>query len=42
MRKMIASVLVVLALSASMIGPSQAYWTTIGNGVYWCDYTGCR
>ena len=42
MRKMIASVLVVLALSASMISPSQAYWTTIGNGVYWCDYTGCR
>ena len=38
MRKMIASVLVVLALSASMISPSQAYWTQIGNGVYWCEF----
>ncbi len=42
MRKMIASVLVVLALSASMISPSHAYWKQIGNGIYWCDYTGCR
>ena len=42
MRKMIASVLVVLALSASMTSPSQAYWKQIGNGIYWCDWSGCR
>ena len=46
MRKMIASVLVVLALSASMISPSQAYYVTIGNSIYWCEWgvgaTGCR
>ena len=38
MRKMIASVLVALALSASMISPSQAYWKQIGNGIYWCEF----
>ena len=38
MRKMIASVLVVLALSASMISPSQAYWKQIGSDVYWCEF----
>ena len=38
MRKMIASVLVVLALSASMISPSQAYWKQIGNNIYWCEF----
>ena len=38
MRKMIASVLVVLALSASMISPSHAYWKNIGGNYYWCTY----
>ena len=38
MRKMIASVLVALALSASMISPSQAYWKQIGNNIYWCEF----
>ncbi len=38
MRKMIASVLLVLALSASMTSPSQAYWKQIGNHIYWCEF----
>jgi len=38
MRKIISSVLIVLALSASMISPSQAYWQQIGNKLYWCEF----
>jgi len=42
MRKTIASILVVLALSTAMIGPSQAYWTVMNGNYYWCDSYGCR
>ena len=38
MRKMIASVLLVLALSASMTSPSQAYWKQIGSNIYWGEF----
>ena len=40
MRKMIASVLLVLALSASMTSPSQAYWEEKWGRYYWCNSLG--
>ena len=37
MRKMIASVLLAVVLSTSIVGPSHAYWVEKYGRIYWCN-----
>jgi len=40
MRKMIASVLLAVVLSTSIVGPSHAYWVEKYGRIYWCNSLG--